>query len=216
MRCLTSTELHCCVHGDVQHFVLLKKGNSSSCIKQPTTWQYFSKCCLAAGPVEEDAESEDLVLGELPLEVLRHMFSLLDPLTLGTASCVCSTWHHLSQDEALWKRCLAQVAVGGGSSHGKPTTYRQHFNAVVASKSPSCCIGLMHVCLMADKQPVTSLIFVRSSRHGLTVMGSALKLLSCIMLLETPQLDEGVSTSAAHTVACMSEPHVLTDMHAAM
>lgn len=88
-----------------------------------------------SGAAEEDEEGDDTVLGELPLEVLRHMFSLLDPLTLGTASCVCTTWHDLSQDEGLWKRCLAQVALDSGSSHGRSATWRQRFNAVVA-RSP--------------------------------------------------------------------------------
>ncbi|KAL3149929.1 hypothetical protein ABBQ38_013292 [Trebouxia sp. C0009 RCD-2024] len=89
---------------------------------------------------EEDAEGDDTVLGELPLEVLQHMFTLLDPVTLGVASCVCSTWHSLSQDESLWQRCLAQVTLVNSSSsssrqHTRSATSRQLFNAV-AARSP--------------------------------------------------------------------------------
>ncbi|KAL3143941.1 hypothetical protein ABBQ32_003756 [Trebouxia sp. C0010 RCD-2024] len=93
---------------------------------------------------EEDAEGDDTVLGELPLEVLQHMFTLLDPVTLGVVSCVCSTWHSLSQDESLWQRCLAQVTLVNSSSssssrqHTRSATSRQLFNAVVASKSIHC------------------------------------------------------------------------------
>jgi len=76
------------------------------------------------------------MLGELPLEVLQHMFSLLDPLTLGTVSCVSSTWHSLSEDESLWKRCLAQVAVDNATAQSKSAlTYRQQFNTLASSKS---------------------------------------------------------------------------------
>lgn len=90
------------------------------------------------GTAEEDSEGDDTVLGELPLEVLQHMFSLLDPVTLGAASCVCTTWHNLSQDETLWKRCLAQVALGSSSSsHSRSASCRQQFNAVVSSEIQS-------------------------------------------------------------------------------
>lgn len=90
---------------------------------------------LCADIAEEDAEGDDTVLGELPLEVLQHMFSLLDPVTLGTASCVCTTWYALSQDDSLWQRCLAQIAIASSSSHNRSATRRQQFNAVVASKA---------------------------------------------------------------------------------
>lgn len=91
---------------------------------------------LCADIAEEDEEGDDTVLGELPLEVLQHMFGLLDPVTLGAASCVCTTWYALSQDESLWQRCLAQVAIASSSSssHSRSATRRQQFNAVVASK----------------------------------------------------------------------------------
>lgn len=94
---------------------------------------------LRADIAEEDAEGDDTVLGELPLEVLQHMFSLLDPVTLGAASCVCTTWYALSQDDSLWQRCLAQVAVASSSSHNRSATRRQQFNAVVASKAVMLC-----------------------------------------------------------------------------
>ena len=96
-------------------------------------------CFLCADIAEEDEEGDDTVLGELPLEVLQHMFGLLDPVTLGAASCVCTTWYALSQDESLWQRCLAQVAISSSSSHSRSATRRQLFNAVVASKAVMLC-----------------------------------------------------------------------------
>lgn len=82
----------------------------------------------------EDPDDDDTMLGELPLEVLRHVFSLLDPLTLGTVSCVSTAWHRLSEDESLWKRCLHQVAVVSAATQSN-STYRQQFNTL-ASGSP--------------------------------------------------------------------------------
>ena len=94
----------------------------------------FNASLVCADTAEEDSEGDDIVLGELPLEVLQHMFSLLDPVTLGAASCVCTTWHALSQDDSLWQGCLAQVAIASSSTHNRSATCRQQFNAVVASK----------------------------------------------------------------------------------
>ncbi|DBA95532.1 TPA: hypothetical protein ACH3X3_013388 [Trebouxia sp. C0006] len=89
-----------------------------------------------SGLSEEDPDGVDTMLGELPLEVLQHMFSLLDPLTLGAVSCVSTTWHQLSEEESLWKRCLTQVAVDNATAQSKSAaTYRQQFNTL-ASRSP--------------------------------------------------------------------------------
>ena len=106
----------------------------------------FNASPFGADIAEEDADGDDTVLGELPLEVLQHMFSLLDPVTLGAASCVCTTWYAMSQDDSLWQRCLAQVAIASSSSHNRSTSHRQQFNAVVASKAvtlhmQTLCIG---------------------------------------------------------------------------
>lgn len=100
----------------------------------------FNISPLCADIAEEDTEGDDTVLGELPLEVLQHMFSLLDPVTLGAASCVCTTWYALSQDDSLWQRCLGQVAIASSSSHNRSATRRQQFNAVVASKAVTLCM----------------------------------------------------------------------------
>ncbi len=95
-----------------------------------------SICCnYLAGLSEEDPDGVDTMLGELPLEVLQHMFSLLDPLTLGAVSCVSTTWHQLSEEESLWKRCLTQVAVDNATAQSKSAaTYRQQFNTLASRK----------------------------------------------------------------------------------
>ena len=94
---------------------------------------------FAAGQVEEqvsgDADDDEIMLGELPLEVLQHMFSLLDPLTLGNVSCVSRTWHRLSEDDSLWKNCLLQVALDSTAAQSKTgLTYRQQFTRLATSK----------------------------------------------------------------------------------
>ena len=89
----------------------------------------------ATGVSEEDPDGDDTMLGELPLEVLQHMFSLLDPLTLGAVSCVSTTWHRLSEEESLWERCLTQVAVDSATAHSESAlTYRQQFNSLASRK----------------------------------------------------------------------------------
>ena len=138
--------------------------------KSATIGHFFNTVPCADIAEEESEGDDDTVLGELPLEVLQHMFSLLDPLTLGAASCVCTTWHALSQDESLWQRCLAQVAIGSSSSssHTRSATRRQQFNVVVASGY------FQHVALCADH--------MQQNHHG-AACGACIACLACSMQL---------------------------------
>lgn len=103
------------------------------------------------------------------------MFSLLDPVTLGAASCVCTTWYALSQDDSLWQRCLAQVAIASSSSHNRSATRRQQFNAVVSSKAAMLCMHTLCSGFAVASQEALSCIavvppaacsFCGSLKHG--------------------------------------------------
>lgn len=101
------------------------------------------------GADHSDTDIDDL-LGELPLEVVHHMFGFLDPVTLGKAACVCSTWHQIvTQDDSIWQGCCQQLAAGGSTLTNKlqqplpeGLTYHQLFTSTVTSKLYLCCACL--------------------------------------------------------------------------
>ena len=96
---------------------------------------------------EQTVDDADDLLGDLPLEVVHHMFGFLDPLTLGKASCVCLAWQQLvRKDEALWRQCFCQVtennatiAVGSQKPLPQGLTHQQLFMSTVTSKYKTFC-----------------------------------------------------------------------------
>lgn len=48
--------------------------------------------CAGSGVIEDDSEDDHphlVVLGDVPLEVVRRILQALDPLSLAAAACVC-------------------------------------------------------------------------------------------------------------------------------
>ncbi|KAF6256976.1 hypothetical protein COO60DRAFT_1640328 [Scenedesmus sp. NREL 46B-D3] len=59
----------------------------------------------------DDAEGV-VVLGDVPLEVVRGILQAVDPLSLAAASCVCRAWRELAADDGLWQHHLQQAFPG--------------------------------------------------------------------------------------------------------
>ncbi|EFJ04287.1 hypothetical protein SELMODRAFT_432551, partial [Selaginella moellendorffii] len=46
---------------------------------------------------------------QLPVDVLVHVFSFLDPISLATAGCVCRSWNSEYKDANLWQKLFTVV-----------------------------------------------------------------------------------------------------------
>ncbi|VDN16998.1 unnamed protein product [Gongylonema pulchrum] len=50
-------------------------------------------------------------IGELPNEIALHVMSFLSPADIARVSLTCRYWHHLAEDNRLWKKKCAEMNV---------------------------------------------------------------------------------------------------------
>ena len=89
----------------------------------------------------EGEDEETVGVGHLPAEVLAAVFRFLDPVSLGAAACVDSSWRRAAEEEALWEALLQHTfamrpsleASGQQPGSQQPGSARSRFGRLAAA-----------------------------------------------------------------------------------
>jgi len=94
-----------------------QRRSQGSCSNGLACSDYFTD--VFAAVVEEEGEEMCPSFADLPKQCMETIFSTLDPISLATAVCVCTTWRQLAISDELW-RPLRDLTFGAEASAELP------------------------------------------------------------------------------------------------